>query len=231
MNQLYPGIPFSPQATLAANVGAADTIIKVSDVNAFPPAPNLATIGTDENGETFLYTAKTADSLSGCQRGVEGTAKAWTAGELIGRNFTAKDHADLIAAALAAAKTAEAQGVTFTDGETFQQKYDSGELDGPQGKDGKTGPVGPPGPGARKIVVSLLSSGWVGKAQTAHDDNLLASGYTYVVTPDGSSYGQYAACMVYADDITTDGAITFHCDDVPTVNLTVVITRIEVENE
>ena len=35
---------------------------------------------------------------SGCQRGVEGTARAWTAGELIGRNFTAKDHTDLIAA-------------------------------------------------------------------------------------------------------------------------------------
>lgn len=95
---LYPGIPFSPQATLTNNIGAADSIIEVSDVSAFPPAPNLATIGTDEEGETILYTAKTETALSGCQRGVEGTAKAWTAGELIGRNFTAKDHADLIAA-------------------------------------------------------------------------------------------------------------------------------------
>lgn len=231
MSELYPGIPFSPQTFLEANVGEADTIIKVSNVDAFPPAPNLATIGTDENGETILYTAKTADSLSGCQRGVEGAARAWTAGELIGRNFTAKDHADLIDATQAAAKTAEAQGVTFTDGETFQEKYDSGELDGPQGKDGATGPVGPAGPGARKIVVSLPSSGWENKAQTATDADLLASGFTYVVTPDGPSYGQYAACMVYADDITTDGEITFHCDDAPTVDLTVVITRIEVENE
>ena len=95
---LYPGIPFSPQATLTNNIGAADTIIEVSDVSAFPEAPNLATIGTDEEGETILYTAKTGTALSGCQRGVEGTARAWTAGELIGRNFTAKDHADLIAA-------------------------------------------------------------------------------------------------------------------------------------
>lgn len=231
MSELYPGIAFSPQVVLTANVGEADTIIQVSDVNAFPPAPNLATIGTDENGETILYTAKTADALSGCQRGVEGTAHAWDAGELIGRNFTAKDHADLIAAAQAAAKTAEAQGVKFADGETFQQKYDDGELKGPPGDKGDPGNTGPSGPGARKIVVTLPSSGWVNKAQTAHDADLLASGYTYVVTPDGLSYGQYAACMVYADDITTDGAITFHCDDVPTVNLTVVITRIEVENE
>ena len=95
---LYPGIAFSPQATLTNNLGAADTIIEVSDASAFPPAPNLATIGTDEEGETILYTAKTETALSGCKRGVEGTARAWTAGELIGRNFTAKDHADLIAA-------------------------------------------------------------------------------------------------------------------------------------
>ena len=97
-NKLYPGIAFSPQVTLTENIGEADTIIKVSDVSAFPPAPNLATIGTDEEGETILYTAKTETALSGCQRGVEGTARTWMAGELIGRNFTAKDHADLIAA-------------------------------------------------------------------------------------------------------------------------------------
>ncbi len=99
---LYPGIAFSPQAALADNIGAADTIIKVSDISAFPPAPNLATIGTDEEGETILYTAKTDTALSGCTRGVEGTAKAWSAGESIGRNFTAKDHNDLIAAIRAA---------------------------------------------------------------------------------------------------------------------------------
>ncbi len=102
---LYPGIAFSPQAALTNNIGAADTIIFVSDVSAFPPAPNLATIGTDEEGETILYTAKTDTALSGCQRGVEGTARAWTAGELIGRNFTAKDHNDLITAVLKAQET------------------------------------------------------------------------------------------------------------------------------
>ncbi len=96
---LYSGIPFSPQATITNNIGAADSIIEVSDVSAFPPAPNLATIGTDADGETILYTAKTESALSGCQRGVEGEARGWTAGELIGRNFTAKDHADLISAA------------------------------------------------------------------------------------------------------------------------------------
>lgn len=136
---LYPGIPFSPQATLTDNIGAADTIIPVSDVSMFPAAPNLATIGTDENGETILYAAKTANALSGCQRGVEGTAKAWQMGEIIARNFTAKDHNDLIAKVQDAAKTAEAGGVVFADGDTFQEKYDSGDLDGDPGIPGKDG--------------------------------------------------------------------------------------------
>ena len=96
--QLYPGMPFSPQAALTNNIGAADTVIEVSDISAFPPAPNLATIGTDEEGETIAYAAKTDTALSGCVRGVEGTAKTWAKGEPIGRNWTAKDHADLIAA-------------------------------------------------------------------------------------------------------------------------------------
>lgn len=99
--KLYPGIAFSPPAELTDGVGAEDTIIPVSDVSAFPPAPNLATIGTDEEGETVLYAAKTDTALAGCVRGVEGTAKAWSAGEPIGRNWTAKDHNDLIAAVLA----------------------------------------------------------------------------------------------------------------------------------
>lgn len=93
---LYPGIAFSPQTTLADNIGAADTIIPVADVSCFPDGPNLATIGTDETGETVFYAAKTADALSGCQRGVEGEARTWMAGEPVGRNFTAKDHNDLI---------------------------------------------------------------------------------------------------------------------------------------
>lgn len=34
MKPMYYGIPFSPQATLTDTIGAADTIIKVSDVSA-----------------------------------------------------------------------------------------------------------------------------------------------------------------------------------------------------
>ena len=91
MPEMYKGIPFSPQAALADNIGEADTVIPVTNIDAFPDAPNYATIGTDENGETILYAAKTDSALSGCTRGVEGTAKAWQAGEVIARNFNSVD--------------------------------------------------------------------------------------------------------------------------------------------
>lgn len=95
MYTMYGGIPFSPQTTLSDTIGAGDTVIPVADISAFPDAPNYATIGTDADGETILYSAKTTTSLSGCTRGVEGTAKSWPSGSVIGRNFTNKDFSTL----------------------------------------------------------------------------------------------------------------------------------------
>ena len=39
-----------------------------------------------------------------------------------------------------------AEAVTFSDGETFQEKYDKGQLTGPQGARGQQGPTGATGP-------------------------------------------------------------------------------------
>ncbi len=96
MIEMYKGIANSPETELSEGISAQATIIKVNNINAFPEGPNLATIGTDENAETIKYAAKTANALSGCQRGIESTARAWQTGEKIARNFTQKDHADLI---------------------------------------------------------------------------------------------------------------------------------------
>lgn len=95
---MYEGLAFSPQTTLADSISGSANVIPVSDVSVFPEAPNYATIGgNDGEGETILYAAKTASALSGCTRGVEGAAKRWDAGEIISRNWTAKDHNVLIA--------------------------------------------------------------------------------------------------------------------------------------
>ena len=96
MKTMYKGIPFSPRATLTQEINGSATVIPVSDVNAFPEAPNLATIGTDDAAETILYSAKTENALSGCTRGVEGSAKAWSAGSIIARNFTAVEYGYII---------------------------------------------------------------------------------------------------------------------------------------
>lgn len=98
LETMYEGLAFSPQTTLTSAIGASEQVIPVADVSAFPDAPNYATIGgNDGDGETILYTAKTSSSLSGCTRGIEGTAKSWDSGEIISRNWTAKDHNVLIA--------------------------------------------------------------------------------------------------------------------------------------
>lgn len=39
-----------------------------------------------------------------------------------------------------------AEAVSFSDGETFQEKYDNGQLTGPQGARGQQGPTGATGP-------------------------------------------------------------------------------------
>ena len=98
LESMYGGLAFSPQTTLADSISASASVIPVADVSVFPDAPNYATIaGNDGDGETILYTAKTGSALSGCTRGVEGTAKRWDSGEIISRNWTAKDHNVLIA--------------------------------------------------------------------------------------------------------------------------------------
>lgn len=97
LETMYKGIAFSPTAALTEDIGAGDTTIKVDSTDGFPEAPNYATIGADEQAETIYYGAKTPDTLSGCRRGIEGTAKEWQTGEIVGRNFTNVDYETLIA--------------------------------------------------------------------------------------------------------------------------------------
>ena len=49
--------------------------------------------------------------------------------------------------------------IKFTDGETFQQKYDAGELTGPQGKQGPKGDTGAPGADGGYYTPAVSDSG------------------------------------------------------------------------
>lgn len=75
------------------------------------------------------------------------------------------------------------------------------------------------------FTVSLTAAGWVDNAQTISNANFLSAGYAYTVAPASGSFADYADAMVYADDVTTDGQMVFHCDSAPTADLTVNIVR------
>lgn len=92
LEKMYEGIPFSPPSTLTQAISATDTVIYVANIEHFPDAPNIATIGTDNHAETIIYAAKTDTGLNGCVRGIEGIAKDWDIGSVIGRNFTNEDY-------------------------------------------------------------------------------------------------------------------------------------------
>jgi len=91
--KMYKGINNSPITIITSDIAANATSIPVSDISAFPEAPNICTIGTEDDAELVLYTSISGTTLSGCTRGFNGTtAKAWSSGESIYRAFTAYDY-------------------------------------------------------------------------------------------------------------------------------------------
>ena len=76
------------------------------------------------------------------------------------------------------------------------------------------------------FTVTLASASWVSNEQTVSDAKFIASGYSYIVSPASASFADYGAAQIYADDVTTDGSMTFHCTSAPSTNLTVNIARV-----
>ena len=79
------------------------------------------------------------------------------------------------------------------------------------------------------FTVTLTAAGWSDNAQTISDSKFVSAGYAYTVAPASSSFADYAESMIYADDVTTDGQMVFHCDSAPTADLTVNIVRMVTE--
>lgn len=75
------------------------------------------------------------------------------------------------------------------------------------------------------FTITLPVAGWSSKQQVISNANFQASGYSYVVTPASGSLKAYTEAEIYADDITTNGQIRFHCENVPTAAITVNVTR------
>ena len=89
---MYPAQANSPETSLSGALTAAGTTVNVVDGSVLPEAPNLLTIGADgSTAETILMTAKNGNVLTVTRAQNGTTARAWSAGDVIARYFTAAD--------------------------------------------------------------------------------------------------------------------------------------------
>ena len=89
---MYPAQANSPETSLSGALTAAGTTVNVVDGSVLPEAPNLLTIGADgSTAETVLMTEKNENVLTVTRAQNGTTARAWSAGDVIARYFTAAD--------------------------------------------------------------------------------------------------------------------------------------------
>ena len=93
LQTMYQAKSNSPQTTLTAIIAADATTLTVFDGSVLPPAPNMLTLGTDENAEVVYYSTLSGNVVSGLVRGYSGTtASVWEEGTQVSREFTSYDH-------------------------------------------------------------------------------------------------------------------------------------------
>ncbi len=114
-NTLYPGKVNSPKTELSTLITATATTVSVADSSKLPPAPNICTLLSGETSETIAYAGITGNDLTGCVRGLQGTAKGWAVGTKIARTFTEYDWQAVLDNIPSAASTTKAGIVQLSD--------------------------------------------------------------------------------------------------------------------
>lgn len=79
--------------------------------------------------------------------------------------------------------------------------------------------------GDLSFTITLLVSSWSNNSQTINDNRFVNSGYAFEISPDPTYFTIYGESQIYADNVTTNGSITFHCGEVPSSNIVVNIKR------
>ena len=156
--------------------------------------------------------------VTAAQAGADPTGTAASA--VSAHNSSSTAHSDIrtaLAGKEAAGAAAAVQGNLDDHEGNTTAHITAAERTGWNGKSGK----------ALSFTVTLTAAGWSGNAQTVSNSKFVTSGYAYTVCPAGDSFAGYAEAVIYADDVTTAGKMTFHCNEVPTANLTVNILRTE----
>ena len=80
--------------------------------------------------------------------------------------------------------------------------------------------------GAKSFTVTLRAASWTDNSQDVLNINFLASGYSYIIAPTSTDLAAYGDAGIYADDITEDTVMKFHCETEPTANITVNVIRV-----
>lgn len=92
---MYKGVVNSPETFLKENLVQGATTMHVADGSVFGTLPTLAVIGDDESAETVLVESVDGGAYT-IRRAFEGTAKDWTKGTTVARNFTNYDYQAII---------------------------------------------------------------------------------------------------------------------------------------
>lgn len=92
---MYKGVVNSPETFLKENLVQGATTMYVADGSVFGTLPTLAVIGDDESAETVLVESVDSGAYT-IKRAFEGTAKDWTKGATVARNFTNYDYQAVI---------------------------------------------------------------------------------------------------------------------------------------
>ena len=79
------------------------------------------------------------------------------------------------------------------------------------------------------FTVTLTAAGWSSNSQTVSDERFLASGYAYITNPADADFAKWAAAMIRGQDVTTNGQMTFTCEETPAENITVKIIKLEAD--
>ena len=95
MKTMYKGVVNSPETFLKENLVQGATTMYVADGSVFGTLPTLAVIGDDESAETVLVESVDGGVYT-IKRAFEGTAKDWTKGTTVARNFTNYDYQAVI---------------------------------------------------------------------------------------------------------------------------------------
>lgn len=95
MKKMYKGVVNSPETFLKENLVQGATTMYVADGSVFGTLPTLVVIGDDESAETVLVESVDGGAYT-IKRAFEGTAKDWTKGATVARNFTNYDYQAVI---------------------------------------------------------------------------------------------------------------------------------------